>query len=101
MDKSSQIRFSIIGGDPQHHFKVDSQTGELSISSENGLMDSGVINLQVQASDGEFTDITEIKITVRDINNNHPVFEKDTYTASVQEDTDLGIYLNEIHIFQN
>lgn len=96
MDKSSQISFSIIGGDPQHHFKIHSQTGELSISSENGLTDSGVVNLQVQASDGEFTDVTEIKITVRDINNNHPVFEKDTYTASVQEDTDVGVYLLQI-----
>jgi hypothetical protein len=90
MDKSSQIQFSIIGGDPSHNFKIDPKSGELSISSENGLSESGLVTLQVQASDGIFTDTTEVKLTIRDINNNAPVFDKETYSATVPEDASIG-----------
>ncbi|KAL3182237.1 hypothetical protein MRX96_007437 [Rhipicephalus microplus] len=55
------------------------------------LLKSDVITLTVQASDGgSGIDTATVKITVRDANNNAPVFQKERYIASVPEASPPG-----------
>jgi hypothetical protein len=44
----------------------------------------------VQASDGMFSSVATVTISVHDVNNNHPVFGRESYVASIQEDTVIG-----------
>lgn len=44
----------------------------------------------VQASDGMFSSVATVTVAVHDVNNNHPVFGRESYVASVQEDAAVG-----------
>jgi hypothetical protein len=48
------------------------------------------LSCNLQASDGLFSSVATVTISVHDVNNNHPVFARESYVASVQEDTALG-----------
>jgi hypothetical protein len=48
------------------------------------------LSCNLQASDGLFSSVATVTISVHDVNNNHPVFERESYIASVQEDTAVG-----------
>lgn len=48
------------------------------------------LSCNLQASDGLFSSVATVTISVHDVNNNHPVFARESYVASVQEDTAVG-----------
>ncbi|KAK0157779.1 hypothetical protein PV328_011474 [Microctonus aethiopoides] len=90
-DKTSKISYKIIDGNDYDFFKIDANTGEIQIANNNGPIyltnttTNEWIALIVQATDGMFTDTAIVNITVRDVNNNAPIFPQDVYTASVPE----------------
>lgn len=49
-----------------------------------------------QASDGKFTATCIVNITIKDVNNNAPVFERENYMVSIKEDTPIGTFIMEI-----
>lgn len=48
------------------------------------------LSCNLQASDGLFSSVATVTIAVHDVNNNHPVFARESYVASVQEDSAVG-----------
>jgi hypothetical protein len=44
----------------------------------------------LQASDGMFSSVAAVTVSVHDVNNNHPVFGRESYVASIKEDTAVG-----------
>lgn len=48
------------------------------------------LSCNLQASDGLFSSATKVTISVHDVNNNHPVFARESYVASMQEDSAVG-----------
>jgi hypothetical protein len=56
------------------------------------ILEQTVVSLScnLQASDGLFSSVTSVTISVHDVNNNHPVFARESYVASVQEDSAVG-----------
>jgi hypothetical protein len=48
------------------------------------------LSCNLQASDGMFSSVATVTISVHDVNNNHPVFGRESYVVSVQEDTAIG-----------
>lgn len=93
-DKTSKISYSIPDGNELGFFAIDTNSGEISIV-KRGPVDvtnssQDWIALTVQASDGKFIDSAIVNITIRDVNNNAPVFPQDVYTASVPEISTLG-----------
>lgn len=93
-DKTSKITYSIIDGNDSGFFVIDGNTGEIQIAGKgpvdltNSTQDW--IALSVQASDGTFSDNAIVNVTVRDVNNNAPVFPQDVYTANVPEIAPIG-----------
>jgi hypothetical protein len=49
-----------------------------------------VLYCNVQASDGMFSSVATVTISVHDVNNNNPLFGRESYVASIQEDTAVG-----------
>lgn len=43
-----------------------------------------------QADDGAFVAVCNVNITIRDVNNHSPKFERDHYMATIAEDTQIG-----------
>lgn len=93
-DKTSKITYALVGGNELGLFAVDSDTGEITVKSPVDMTNAthDWIALTIQASDGIFVDSALVNITVRDVNNNAPVFPHDIYTASIAEISPIGEY---------
>lgn len=91
-DKTSKITYALVGGNELGLFAVDADTGEISIKSPVDMTNAthDWIALTIQASDGIFVDSALVNITVRDVNNNAPMFPHDIYTASIAEISPIG-----------
>lgn len=90
-DKSSSIIYSILSGDERHLFKIDQSSGEIFISSPNGLQRSkNNITLIISASDGVYNDEATVNIVVLDVNNNSPQFLLESYNVSIHENEPVG-----------
>lgn len=93
-DKTSKIVYTLVAGNELDLFDVDQDTGEITIKNKGPVdMTNSThdwIALTVQASDGIFVDTALVNITVRDVNNNAPVFPHDLYTASIPEISPVG-----------
>lgn len=95
-DKTARILYDLVGGNELGLFDVDSLTGEIAIKSPVDMTNAthDWIALTIQANDGIFVGSTLVNITVRDVNNNAPVFPIDIYTASIAEISPIGKYLD-------
>ncbi|XP_047099103.1 cadherin-87A [Schistocerca piceifrons] len=100
-DVTSEITYSIVEGNVKNLFEINPHTGEITVRAASGLdmtnVTSDVITLAVQASDGVFANTATVRITVRDVNNNSPVFERESYVASIQEDSPIGTSIETTH----
>ncbi|XP_072929429.1 cadherin-87A [Epargyreus clarus] len=92
IDPTSEIRYSIIYP-PNHPFWIDPITGRISVRSEiasvNSTDDNRIV-LTVMATDGVHNATCKVEVTVRDVNNNAPVFDTDKYDADIAEDAPIG-----------
>ena len=97
-DSVGTLRYSISSGNEKGYFKADEKTVNkrafllLQTTSVPIVIDkltTPEINLTVQATDGVWSGATKVSITVIDVNNHAPAFEKSSYTASVNEDSAL------------
>ena len=88
--------FSIVGGDDQAHFSINSTTGVLTFGAAKNYespTDSNTNNsylVSVQTSDGTNTRSQLITVTVTDVNEFTPVFTSST-TPSMVENTTAAI----------
>lgn len=89
------VPFSIVGDKLiQDTFAIDNQTGQITIRPNATLDVTHLKNdnlvFSVEASDGLFSTNCHINITVRDVNNHEPRFLADTYSAVVEENSEIG-----------
>nr|CAD7588330.1 unnamed protein product [Timema genevievae] len=93
-DKSSEITYHILEGNINNLFAIDMHSGEITVVNALGLdmtnVSSDIISLVVEAKDEKFSSSATVHISVRDVNNNQPVFTRESYVASIQEDTPVG-----------
>ncbi|XP_076318163.1 cadherin 87A isoform X1 [Tachypleus tridentatus] len=100
-DVTSLPSYSIISGNNLKLFSINNHTGEILVSNPAGLdvsaLRTDLIILTVQASDGgKGIDTAVVKITVRDANNNSPIFDESSYVASVLESSTPGITVEQV-----
>ncbi|XP_058466683.1 cadherin-87A isoform X2 [Malaya genurostris] len=94
-DVVSEINYRIIGNDAiTHHFQIDKRTGQLTISKSSALdvnhLKSENVFFAVEASDGLFTTLCNVNITIRDVNNHAPQFPREHNLASIEENFPIG-----------
>ncbi|EDW37985.1 GL12362 [Drosophila persimilis] len=94
-DTMSSISYRIRGPEQvEGIFDIDKETGQISIRP-NATLD--VTNLKsdqlifvVEANDGLFSANCGVNITVRDVNNHAPAFDQQSYSAVVEENSEIG-----------
>ena len=87
---TNTLQFSIAGGNQDNKFTVNSQTGEVFVSSS---LDRDVISrydLTVIVTDGSLVDTGVLMVEVEDVNDNAPVFSLSPYTINVSEGANVG-----------
>ncbi|KAK2163196.1 hypothetical protein LSH36_84g09039 [Paralvinella palmiformis] len=85
---NAEIRYTIVEGDDNHDFYLDSHVGELSVQQRLDYESEKTYHLVVIAQDlGDVarSDTAMITITIRDINDCAPMFLDSPYIAYVQE----------------
>lgn len=94
-DVISEINYRIIGNEAiTRHFEIDKRSGQLTISKSTALdvnhLKSENVFFAVEASDGLFTTLCNVNITIRDVNNHAPQFSREHYLASIEENFPIG-----------
>nr|XP_042897100.1 fat-like cadherin-related tumor suppressor homolog isoform X1 [Parasteatoda tepidariorum] len=102
-DSFSIIKYSIISGNAEKKFLINSTTGDISVRDPDGL--ARKYTLVVAASDGEFETSTKVVIKVQESQQSGLQFSEEKYFAKVPENsteistvaiiTPLGTELNE------
>ena len=88
-DTNGQLSYSITRGNNQGTFHLDSASGTLTTASTLDRETTASYNLTVQAIDGGSPALSlsiNVTITISDVNDNPPVFEKTMYTATLPSD---------------
>nr|XP_023018375.1 fat-like cadherin-related tumor suppressor homolog [Leptinotarsa decemlineata] len=96
-DLSTTIDFYIVSGDPNSHFQIR-QTGEVYVAK---LLDRETVpfyNLDVIITDGYFTDVTKLEITILDANDNPPFCLKHRYYKTLSEGILPGSFILSIEV---
>ena len=84
------LRYSIAGGNQGNKFFMNSQTGEVSVSSSLDRDDIARYVLTIHVTDGSNIEDGLLTIVVGDVNDNSPVFAWSPYTVNVSEDSRVG-----------
>uniref|UniRef100_A0A182QKL0 Cadherin domain-containing protein n=1 Tax=Anopheles farauti TaxID=69004 RepID=A0A182QKL0_9DIPT len=94
-DVVSEINYRIIGNEAvTRHFDIDKRTGQLTISKSVALdvnhLKSENVFFGVEATDGLYTTLCNVNITIRDVNNHAPQFTRENYLTSIEENFPIG-----------
>ena len=84
------LLYSIIGGNDDNKFTMNTQTGEVFVSSS---LDRDVVStyeLTIRVTDGLMTENSVLTVEVEDVNDNTPVFAQFPYTVYVSEGANVG-----------
>ncbi len=84
---SKDLRYSIISGNADHVFTLDSESGVLRTNVNLDAEENDFYQLQVEVSDGVFTDSAEVNITINHINE-APSIEGDEFTLRSDANND-------------
>ena len=97
-DTAGSISYSISAGNEQSYFKAEMATAGnraflvLKTTNTFDKLERDVtpeVNLTVRAKDGLRYGTTRVIVKILDANNNIPVFDQDSYSATIGEDTPL------------
>ncbi|CAI8003227.1 Protocadherin Fat 4 [Geodia barretti] len=72
------------------NFSINGSTGEVTTLRELDREEMDVHQLTIQATDGMFSEEGTITVTVADVNDNPPVFGRDSYSVAVLENRPRG-----------
>ncbi|XP_028818497.1 protocadherin Fat 3a isoform X3 [Denticeps clupeoides] len=90
---NADIYYSIRSGNEQGHFTIHMHTGAISVWQHLDFETCKDYFLTVEARDGgtpPLSAVTMVNINLTDINDNAPIFSRDVYCASVDEDAAIG-----------
>ncbi|XP_074408311.1 protocadherin gamma-A12-like [Zonotrichia albicollis] len=81
-------------------FHLDSETGDITLSSRLDFEEGDSYKLEVQAQDdGGLSDTAEVSIAVTDINDNMPVISVRSALSEISEDAPLGTVVALLHVY--
>ncbi|OXB63489.1 hypothetical protein ASZ78_014916, partial [Callipepla squamata] len=85
---NGQVRYSIVNGDTNNEFRIDSVTGVITVAKPLDREKKPSYTLTVQSSDrgsSPRTDTTTVNIVLKDVNDYIPTFELSPYSVNVPE----------------
>ncbi|XP_013393116.1 protein dachsous [Lingula anatina] len=95
--QNGNVTYSIVSGDVDHHFALDSNTGLLTISSilDREREEQYILNVSAtdHGSPSRHSATQLVTIQVIDVNDNPPKFEQTVYRANVTENMSAPTYV--------
>ena len=89
----AEIRYMIVGGDEYGLFHIDPVTGNLTVK---GVLDREFypeFKLEIKAyelNDPSYFDVSEVRVALRDCNDNKPKFQGAPYHVTVYDTSEVG-----------
>lgn len=91
---NSIVQYSITSGNTFDSFKIDSQSGEITVNNDIDREIISIFTLTVQAEDmgspNTQSNTVQAIITILDINDNAPIFQPNNLQVTLPEDEPLG-----------
>ncbi|XP_070558017.1 protocadherin Fat 4-like [Ptychodera flava] len=90
---NGNVGYKIFDGDPDSKFTIDSTTGVVSISSSLDREDVDRYELVLHATDNgspRLTGTATLTVDVLDVNDEAPMFQRNSYNAKVKSTEELG-----------
>uniref|UniRef100_A0A3B3RFX2 FAT atypical cadherin 3 n=1 Tax=Paramormyrops kingsleyae TaxID=1676925 RepID=A0A3B3RFX2_9TELE len=87
---TSQLRYSILTGNEKNHFAMDEEKGMICLSSQRMQRMQRLYILNVSVSDGIFTSMAQVYISVLEANLYSPVFSQRFYLTQIRENAAGG-----------
>ena len=90
---NAEISYSIIGGNEQRKFKIEPESGLVSVSGDIDHERAKEYFLTIQAKDGGTPPLSNhatVNITILDANDNAPIFTQVSYSAAINENSPVG-----------
>jgi cadherin EGF LAG seven-pass G-type receptor 1 len=87
------LRYSLIGGNTQGHFVIDSLSGDVAVVQPLDFETVRSYRLVIRAQDGgnpSRSNTTQLLVNVRDVNDNAPRFYTSLFQESVIENVPVG-----------
>ncbi|XP_063710939.1 protocadherin Fat 1-like isoform X6 [Symsagittifera roscoffensis] len=82
----STVRFAIVGGDPDEMFDINPSTGAISVKQNLDFEVKRSYKLEIEATNAAgLKAYTFVKISLIDVNDNHPKFERTFFHGTVSE----------------
>ncbi|KAK0418580.1 hypothetical protein QR680_013653 [Steinernema hermaphroditum] len=91
----SRNRYSLEGEDSDV-FSIDSLSGNVTLARNVDRESRDEYRIRVKASDGFWQVTTTLTITVTDVNDNAPMFVKDSYEISANRNTATGTVVDQV-----
>lgn len=86
-EDNGRVTYSIIKGDNNNRFAIDSETGYLSVSDYLDRETTSTYVLEILAKDNGIPVLsgqTSVNIEITDANDNPPLFSQSNYTTVIQ-----------------
>ncbi|TDG42601.1 hypothetical protein AWZ03_010975 [Drosophila navojoa] len=88
---STNIRYQITGGNIGNAFGVQNATGVIYVASPLDYETRPRYELRLEATRNRKNNYTTVVINVRDVNDNPPVFDRQTYRTQITEEDDRNL----------
>lgn len=89
-DDKNKLRFSIVPGNNQQHFKINASTGAILTNALLDFETTDMYNLVVRVEDRTHRVETDVKIRIVNINDNDPIFNPSSYQERIAENFEAG-----------
>ena len=87
-----EVNYSITSGNSNDDFAIDSISGEITVNGDIDREVIGEYTLTIRAQDGGSparSDRSIVVVTVGDVNDNSPIFQRSSYAITVREDINV------------
>ncbi|XP_076089767.1 protocadherin Fat 4-like [Mytilus galloprovincialis] len=82
--------YSIVSGITSSEFTINSNTGIIILLKSLDAETTSQYILEIEVTDGVYSNTTNLTITVSDVNDNDPFCDQSVYTVSFNENTTVG-----------
>ncbi|CAG0887187.1 unnamed protein product [Cyprideis torosa] len=99
-DTTSELFYSITSGNMDDTFTIDSRSGIIRVKKTLDFEETQKYDLVVEVSDSEWTASTSVEISVLNVNDLGPVFDRSVYDVQVKENMtqdELPFSLLQVH----
>lgn len=89
---NSNLTYKLITNDPGF-FQIQPQSGDVYVTQPLDYETTAVYEFVVTASDWKFTTKVTAYVDVINVNDNSPLFQRELYTHTIEENTKLGTFV--------